>query len=823
MRIDAQASRIEVSVADLIESGSRGSLGFGQRGGYERMWIGQAIHTRYQEQQHNDDPSYQSELGIKSTVVIRGWEVTVRGRIDGLRQEPNGTAVVQELKSVRRDRPPSEATLKMYREQAAVYAWMLSQEQAQEQADSSEEESDDAPETSTTSAKVDAELVLIEVASYEALIEPLELNLSEVDTWVRKRLQRMVGQAQQAQAERDTRARAGRHLVFPHDQTRPGQQAIIKATERAIEQQEHLLIEAPTGLGKTVAALYPAVKAALEDDLKVYVLTAKNLQQEMALKVMEMLNVEQSFSSLQVRAKARMCANDEIVCHEDYCRFARDYFGKLHASGLVDQLADGSTVRPDTVFEAASQLEVCPFEVSLELARRCHTVIGDYNYAFDPYVALRDFGPEGNLENSILIIDEIHNLVERARGYWSPELSSKSLRIAAGFVAAQGSTGPAIAHLIGQLASRIEEDVDFAFEDHPPQIQEVQGELAADAFALLRPDFDDAFLDHLESMRASKAMTADDPIRDQYYGFQRFMDTAREADDQTFSTVFRRDGEDRRIQIFCLDPSRFLKRIFERSRAIIGLSATLSPPEFYRDLLGLDQDRWTFEKVESPFPEENRRVVIDDEVSTLWRDRPDNYGLIAERLGDFASAVPGNVLALFPSYQFLAEVAPRMHLDGKRIAVQEQANSAKDRDRLLDTLRDGTGNVLLLAVAGGVFAEGVDYPGEMLKAVAVVGPALPPVSLERELLKRYYQEQFERGFEYSFVLPGMTRVVQAAGRLIRSDTDTGVIALFGHRFKRAPYLDYLPEEWFVDGDVAASIGTPSVATAKFFAGLEVEA
>ncbi len=797
VRIDAENSRLEISVADLLEAGARGSLNIGQRGGYERMWIGQAIHTRYQDEQRQLDPTYQSEVPVRAVVTVRGWEVVVRGRIDGLRRDGD-LQRVQEIKSVRRDRPPSVATMEMYRQQAAAYAWMLAQE-------------DD-------SGTVDAELVLVDTSGYGEEVEDLELDLVAVDRWIRKRLQRLVGDAQrQAQRSRE-RAEAGARLSFPHTELRPGQESIIEATSRAIEHGEHLLIEAPTGLGKTAATIYPTLKAALEQDLRVYVLTAKNLQQEMALKVLAVLNSESAFSSLQLRAKARMCANDEVVCHEDYCRFARDYFTKLHASGVVDQLEGAGDVRPDEIFNLAGQWEVCPFEVSLELSRRCQTIVGDYNYAFDPYISLRDFGPEGNLEDSILIIDEVHNLVERARGYWSPELSASKLREAADFAAGNGPSGPAVAHLVRRIADAVDESVNAAFADQVPSIEEVEGEIPEDALTRLRPDFDDAFLDHLEALRASKALTADDPLREQYYAFQRFMDTLSESSGESgFSRVLRRRGSERSLQILCLDPSAFLRRVLERARAVIGLSATLSPPEFYRDMLGLEPHRFAFERIPSTFPPENRALVVDDGVSTLWRDRPDNYGLIAERLSAFAEQIPGNALALFPSYQFLAEIASRVQVRGKRIAVQEQANSATDRETLLANLSDGTGDVLLLAVAGGVFAEGVDYPGDMLKAVAVVGPALPPVNLERELLKQHFEEKFERGFEYAFVLPGMTRVVQAAGRLIRSDTDTGVIALLGHRFKRAPYANYLPDEWVPDEGPHALTGVPEQAAKAFFA------
>src|SRR6185436_16060722 len=198
-------------------------------------------------------------------------------------------------------------------------------------------------------------------------------------------------------------------------------------------------------------------------------------------------------------------------------------------------------------------------------------------------------------------------------------------------------------------------------------------------------------------------------------------------------------------------------------------SATLSPPEFYTGLLGFEAGRTAFVEIRNPFPVDNRRVVIDPTIETTWKQRPANYERIAERLAEFADAVPGNCLALFPSYQFLSEVTGRLKLRGKRVLIQKQADSDKEREMILQALRSAIfGDILLVAVAGGVFAEGVDYPGEVLKAVAVVGPCLPALTLDQQLLKDYYQERFERGFEYSFVVPGMTRVVQAAGRLIRS-------------------------------------------------------
>jgi len=221
--------------------------------------------------------------------------------------------------------------------------------------------------------------------------------------------------------------------------------------------------------------------------------------------------------------------------------------------------------------------------------------------------------------------------------------------------------------------------------------------------------------------------------------------------------------------------------------------------------------------VPSPFPAENRSVVIDATVSTLYRLRPQNYPRIAERLAAFAGRVPGNLLALFPSYKFLDEVASRLEVPQKRILIQTPSGTDQQREEILANLRSAlSGDVFLLAVAGGVFAEGVDYPGDMLKAVAVIGPCLPAVSLEQELLRRYYEERFERGFEYSFVVPGMTRVVQAAGRLIRSAEDKGVIALLDKRFLSPPYRDHLPQDWLLGESPENLVGDPETTAGEFF-------
>ena len=824
-RFDGEALTLELAVADLLESSLLRSLGFANRGGYERLWLGQAIHSRYQEKQLADDSTYRREVVVRATFEQRGWQVTVQGRIDGLRREPDGTLVVEEIKSVRRGGALPPAVREIYQRQALLYAWMLAR-------------SPEIPDIAEAPA-VRAELVLIAIGSDEVEREELPLRLDALEAAVRRRINALLRAYEAEARRREERRRAAERLEFPYRELRPGQELILAAVETAVANREHLLLQATTGIGKTVAALYPALRYCLAHDKRLFVLTAKTMQQDMATAVLQLLNQDAAFRSLRLRAKAKMCANDQVICHEEYCRFAKDYALKLQTSGVVaDIYQRHAAIEPDDVFRAARAAEVCPFEVSLELAARAEVTVCDYNYAFDPYVSLPDFSPDQDLSDAVLVIDEVHNLVERGRGYYSPELSAGAARAAA---AAFGHLGEPIYRrlqaLCLKLAAIVEDTVHDCLDDlaggagggagsEPPvedgggafqgRDRAVEAPLPEELFWELRPELDAAFVDYLEHQRDHRSFRAEDPFVELYFDFLRFLNGLAAAD-AAFSQFVEICRGDCRVRVLCKDPSRFLGAVINRAHAAIGLSATLSPPEFYTGLLGFAAGRTAFVEIPNPFPAGNRRVVIDATVATAYRQRPGNYEPIAERLSAFAEAVPGNCLALFPSYAFLAEVAGRLRLRTKRLFVQRQADSDKEREALLAILRAAVlGDVLLAAVAGGAFAEGVDYPGDMLRAVAVIGPCLPALTLERQLLKDYYQERFERGFEYAFAVPGMTRVVQAAGRLIRSPHDTGIIALFDQRFLESPYRKHLPADWLAEQGAAGLVGDPAGAAAEFF-------
>lgn len=797
-RFHPETHSLALGVADLLDATLVRSLGFANRGGYERLWLGQAIHSRYQEQALASDGTYRREVALSRSFNHRGWRVTVSGRADGIRHEADGTWVVEEIKSVRRGATLAPAVRELYQRQAQLYAWMLAGQQE---------------------AAVRAELLLIAIGSDEIEREPLELNLPALEAAIRRRVASLLA-AWEADRERAAaRREAAERMAFPYPETRPGQELIIAAVDTAVAHGEHALIQATTGIGKTVSALFPALRYCLANDKRLFVLTSKTLQQEMAMRVLRLLNGDEAFRSLRLRAKAKMCANDQVLCHEEYCRFAKEYGLKLHNTGIVGQILERSgTLEPDDIYRAAKGAEVCPFEVSLELVEQVSVTVCDYNYAFEPYVSLPAFGPEEDLSDVVLVIDEVHNLVGRGRGYYSPELSAVAAERAAEIVGREGAAiHHAIERLCLKLARLLRNTVDEALEEGPGGDRAALWPLPEDTFWRLRPALDSVFVDYLEYQRETKTFRANDPFVDLYFSYLRFLNVLALARDDAFSQCVERTGHDSKVRILCKDPSRFLGALLNRTHAAIGLSATLSPPEFYTGLLGFEAGRTAFVEIPHPFPPENRRVVIDPSVATTYKQRPANWDRIAHRLGRFADAVPGNCLALFPSYAFLGEIAGRLRLTQKRLLIQRPTDSDLEREAILEALRGAIfGDILLAAVAGGAFAEGVDYPGEVLKAVAVVGPCLPALNLEQELLKAYYEERFERGFEYASVVPGMTRVVQAAGRLIRSPEDTGIIALFDQRFLTHPYRQHLPADWLPEEGPGALAGDPAQAAERFF-------
>jgi DNA excision repair protein ERCC-2 len=406
-------------------------------------------------------------------------------------------------------------------------------------------------------------------------------------------------------------------------------------------------------------------------------------------------------------------------------------------------------------------------------------------------------------------VDEAHNLADRARGIFSPELLEGAFRDVAGRLLLQSGK------MFGEL-TRIVETAAAALREVAPEVAIAEVEPPATVLRDLWKQWEPAFIAYLGWKRETKLALAEDPIVDLHFAWHRFM-AILNLYGPGFACVAEKRPDGLRLALICLDPARAIAPIFRAAASTILFSATLSPVEVTRRTLGLEKERAATLALPPPFPRENRKVMILPQVRTTFAARAKNFGAIAALIAEMSDAQGGNVLVLFPSYEFLEQVAGRMPGTRAALAVQRPNSAEREREAILKTLASAPcDGLLLFAVLGGMYAEGVDYPGELLTGVYVVSPALPRVSFERELLRRYFDETEQAGFEYAYLQPGMTRVIQAAGRLIRSETDRGVIALLCQRFLQEPYVSRLPRDWYDESPLELITRSPAREIQNFF-------
>ena len=795
MKFDLATKVFEVSVRELTEDEGFGRIGFGRGEGWHRLGLGAELHARVLKDRCLAQPDYQREVHLQARCPVEDWTALVTGRLDGCVPDGKGGWLIEEFKSAyfpAQESRRSGAAFERHQRQLLFYCHLWRQ---------------------LGHSPVSAVLIYVDLAGGGETPVAVAYDEPALERELQQRLRRLLAIWKAGEKARGQKALAALSLPFPHQAPRSGQKIMIDAVRQTLHAGENLLAEAPTGSGKTAASLHPALAHGLSTGRQVVFLTAKTLQQKMAVSALRAMNQDGAFRTLQIRAKEKMCANDRVICHEDFCPYARDYPEKMERSKILERLREAHWhFDPDTVFAEAKQEKVCPFEAQLELARRADAIVADYNYVFEPGAALRHLDRE-ELGNAILLVDEAHNLPDRARRIFSPELLEEMLRSVEGRLLLQsGELFDSISATISRLAALLRETAETLPEG--PAIAEI--EPPAEVLRLLWKEWEPKFIRYLSWKHEMKLAPPEDPILDLHFAWQRFI-AILNLFGPGFACVIERRGKSLRLAIVCLDPARALAPTFRAASSTILFSATLSPVEMTRRMLGLEKERTRSITLPPPFPREHRKVMILPQVRTNFAAREKNFGAIARLLAQMSDAQNGNGLVLFPSYQFLEKVAERLPPLRARLLVQRPNLAASERHEILNALAaPPPGGTLLLAVLGGMYAEGIDYPGELLTAVYIVSPALPQVSFERELLRRYFEETEQAGFEYAYLQPGMTRVIQAAGRLIRNETDRGVIALLCQRFLQEPYVSRLPRDWYDERPAQLIARHPAEEIRKFF-------
>ena len=768
--------------------------------GADRALAGTRGHQRLQQSR---PPGYRKEVPVSREVAGNGLILRVQGRIDGV-LTANGAVVLEEIKTVRGgwDRVAHP----LHWAQARLYGFLYAEDQGL--------------------ATLEIRLVYLDLDTGETTEFHDRAGRSELAGLFHDTVARYLEWIQDWHQWCQVRDQSIRALPFPFTRYRTGQREIAVAAYRTFAGGGRLFVEAPTGIGKTVAVLFPALKALAEGRLeRIFYLTARTVGRSVAEQALtELRQAGLRLRTVTLTARDKLCIQDGRPCDPGACPLARGYYDRCQTA-MRDALQREGLTR--AVLETISrQHQVCPFELSLDISMWVDAIVGDFNHGFDPRAYLRRHLSQEQGAYAFLV-DEAHNLVDRAREMFSADLSSLEIRNAWRRVRtalprcakALNRIHSALRQLGGTSRSAPEpiEPGPGAAELELFPVQAPAGDAAAGPWrpargAVLTPTgraasvsyefpkdlarpIDDALAEAETWLAQNQPAEFRQQLLELYFRLLSFRRTA-ELYDECFVTLIESEASVR-VRLFCLDPSRLLRQALDRGRSAVFFSATLAPADYYRSLLGGNpDDPWL--RLGSPFPAEHLAVLLHDRIRTQFVARAETLADVAQAIGTLIEGQPGHYLAYFPSYQYLTDVRELFQTQYPAVTVrtQQPGMTETERETFLAAFkaRPGTAQVGF-AVLGGIFGEGIDLVGDCLIGAVVVGVGLPQLCLERDLIRDYFQARDGAGFDYAYTFPGMNRVLQAVGRVIRSESDRGVVLLVDTRFAHDRYRRLFPAWW----------------------------
>ena len=755
-------SELKIAVRELVEHVLRsGDLVFEFLGSSRPV---EAIRA-HQKIQNSRPATYRSEVSVARQVETDRFRLIVGGRIDGVYTEAQST-VVEEIKTTTRNPDFFETNENpIHWGQVKTYAYILGCDRGL-----------DEISTLLTYYRFDTS----EIRQFKRTF-----SISELETFFNDLVARYL---QWAAAIIDWPARRDasiRDLKFPFVNYREGQRQMVSGAYRTIRDKGQLLVQAATGIGKTIAVLYPAVKALAEGlSHKIFYLTARTTGQLAAENALEELRAKGlRLKSLTLTAKDKICFCPGSACHPEECEYARGHYDRINDA--VAALFALDAVTRDRIVQAAEKFQVCPFEFSLDLSRYADCVICDYNYVFDPRVYLRRFFQEEN-GDYIFLIDEAHNLVDRSREMFSAEIYKQPLL---DLRRRLKNELPHVFKSLGRINAWLVEARKKCAESGNPQAEQ---DLPHDLIPLLR-----SFLFISERWLSQNKKTAfREELLNLYFAVSGFLRVAEQYD-QSYASCYDKIGKDLKLKLFCVDPSVHLEKVMHRCHSAIFFSATMTPMDYFRKILGCDPGARHL-ILDSPFPHENLGLFISDQISTYYRHRDQTVSQVCRMIAALVEQKKGNYLLYFPSHAYLRKIYDSFTARNPRTETILQTPGMQESEResfLRRFAQDNPQTLVGFAVMGGIFGEGIDLVGDRLLGAVIVGVGLPGISLERELIKQYFSATLSAGFEYAYLYPGINRVLQAAGRVIRTENDRGVVLLIDQRYGRFQYRSLLREEW----------------------------
>ncbi|AIQ38322.1 ATP-dependent helicase [Paenibacillus sp. FSL R5-0345] len=759
---------ITLSVRTLVEYVFRsGSIESGFHG-TASMVEGTRIHQKIQKQYKEGD---RKEVYLRTEIPYGSLLYIVDGRCDGLLISEDGSLTVEEIKSTSGLLDMLDEGHEVHWAQALMYAYMVSLEQEH--------------------SSIQVKLTYVHRATDEQKSLYRTLSLEELTSFANETVARYAPYAEMMVRHDTKKEQSLRELSFPFPSYRKGQRHFAGAVYKSIVEKVSLFAQAPTGIGKTMSTLFPVLKAMGEGQAKgLFYLTAKTVTRFAAQEAISLL-LKQGLQLhvITLTAKEKACFREEGICGKDSCPYSDGYYDRIN-DAVMDLLEHETLMSKDTIAMYAHKHKVCPFEFSLDAAYACDAVICDYNYIYDPRISLKRLTEERKRE-TVLLVDEAHNLVDRGREMFSASLlKAPFLELQRQYKGVNGNLSAAAKSVnaffisLRKICNDEGQGQWAAFPEELPALLETFS-LEAEQ-ELIHPS--------TSIVPLNGEAEGENVLLDTYFSVQGMLRTFKTYDERyiTYAEVRRGDVY---LKLFNLDPSHLLRQMSKSFRSQILFSATLSPLSYYRDMIGAVEEDYSL-TVSSPFQKEQWEVTVLP-VSTRYHDREASLLPLTRALNQMVSK-KGNYLVFFPSYLYLQNVyqAFTENYPEIRTLIQDTGMSEQARESFLVSFRPDNDETLLgFAVLGGIFSEGVDLPGDRLNGVMVVGVGLPQLGLERNLLRQYFNGKGKNGFDYAYVYPGMCKVLQAGGRLIRSETDTGIIVLADDRFLQSPYMHLLPEEW----------------------------
>lgn len=722
---------------------------------------GSKIHRKLQQSM---DENYQSEVSLKTVYQGKQFDIQLEGRCDGIWQKEN-QIIIDEIKTGELAFEQLEdATLQLFMAQAKIYAYIYALQEKLEEVVVM------VRYFCTQDEKIDE---YQNQYSFDELNDYYQETMKEYEKWLIF-----------LDKYRQNRQKKLQALQFPYNNYRKGQRELSIAVYRTLSQEKCLFMEAPTGTGKTLSTLFPALKAMGEyNQGRIFYLTAKTITRQVALDTMKLFEEQQSeIKTIEISAKEKICFMNECKCNPDYCPFAKNYYQKQKLA-IWDLLNNGHFYSRDQISEVAKKYECCPFELSLDLSLYSDVIVCDYNYLFDPQVYLKRFF-ELEETDSYFLVDEGHNLISRAREMYSKALS---LQLIKDFKKLLPKHHRKHHKILQQFIEYCEEsrkllkDRDYLFQKELPDKLIDLGYRWSEYFRNFLLELKDEIPTWLQNL---------------YFDLMSFLKISEYYDDH-FSFLVELVNHELQFKIFCLDPAHFIKQKLDFGKGSVLFSATLSPVQYYQNLLVGHTDDLTFRQ-SSPFNQNQFQVLVADYLPMTYKYRSQVVDSLCELIKKATDIKAGNYFCFFPSFSYMEEVYQRYIQLYPEAEVLIQSRELKDveKEAFLANFQAQNEQVVLgFCVLGGVFSEGIDLKKNRLIGSIIVSVGLPQISKEQEELKRYFDEKNQQGFYYIYQLPGFNKMMQAAGRVIRTEEDRGVILLIDQRFSRKDYMQLYPSHW----------------------------